>query len=137
MSNYIYYSLIHKKHPVVELLACIDLDTIEDDEPEVEYKQNDSYWDNNRPSYWKVDGVEYPLELDELKGLEVFEWDWISQALVDCEDSFDEVFIREFENATIYISYDRDFSSETAKKLPSGAIVENDYPFKERVWNSL
>lgn len=129
MDDWIYFSLVHKENPEVELKCCIDLDTIDDDEPNVEYQQNDAYWDQNRPHYWKVDGQELVSELNELKLIESTEWDWISQALVDVVgDSCDEVFIREFDKATLYMSYDRDFDSETAKKLPSGAIVENNYP---------
>lgn len=131
MTDYIYFSLIHKENPDVELKACIDLDTIDDDEPEIEYKQNDDYWDTHHPDYWKVDGIERTSELAELKELETYEWDWISQALVEWGDTLDEVFIREFEKATLYISYDRDFCSEIATQYLTGKIVKNDYPFKE------
>lgn len=129
--NYAYYSLILGENNDVELKGCIDLDTIDDDQPNSEYLQNDGTWNSQIPNYWKVDGKDLTTELETLKEIEVYEWDWISQALVDVvEESSDEVFIREFDKATIYMSYDGDFSSETAKKLPTGAIVENNYPFK-------
>ena len=117
--NYVYYSLIHNENQNVELKCCIDLDTIDDDEPTSEYQI-------------VVEDNEYSYELDELKELESEEWDWISQALCDVvsDAAPDEVFIREFDNATLYMSWDGDFCSETAKKLPIGKIVENSYPFK-------
>ena len=131
MDDWIYYSIILKENPEVELKCCIDLDTIDDDEPDVEYLQNDGTWANASPSYWKIDGDDLTFEMETLKELEVYEWDWISQALVEMVgDSLDEVFIREFDNATLYMSYDRDFCSETATKFPTGAIVKNNYPFK-------
>ena len=115
--NNIYYSLIHKNSNV-ELKCCIDLDTIDDDEPTSEYQ----IIVEDQESY----------ELDELKELESEEWDWISQALCDLvsDATSDEVFIREFDKATLYMSYDGDFSAETAKKFPLWKIVENNYPFK-------
>ena len=131
MSNYIYYSLILKENSDVELLACIDMDTIDDDEPTVEYLQNNGTFNTHTPDYWKVDGVDLSFEMDKLKEIESYEWDWISQALVEWEDSTNGVFIREFKDATLYISYDEGFSLETAETYPAGAIVKNDYPHKE------
>ena len=130
--NYAYYSLILRGNNDVELKGCIDLDTIDDDQPDSEYLQNDGTWNSQVPNYWKVDGKDLTPEMETLKEIEVYDWDWISQALVDVvEESDDEVFIREFDKAKLYMSYDGDFSSETAKKLPQGVIIENDYPFKE------
>lgn len=130
--NYVYYSLILRENNDVELKGCIDLDTIDDDQPDSEYLQNDGTWNSQLPNYWKVDGKDLTTEMETLKEIEVYEWDWISQALVDVvEESDDELFIREFDKATLYMSYDRDFEAETATKLPNGIIVKNNYPFKE------
>lgn len=129
--NYIYYTLISKENPEVELKGCIDIDTIEDDQPECDYLQNDGRWDSQVPKYWETHGEDQTHLLDSLREIEVYEWDWISQALVDVVESDDEIFIREFDKAKLYMSYDGDFSSETAIKLPQGVSIENDYPYKK------
>ena len=132
MDDWIYFSLVHKENPEVELKCCIDLDTIDDDSIDCEYLQNDRTWNTHTPQYCKIDGVDYTPVLNELQEIEVNEWGWISQALADVVgESYDEVFIREFDKATLYMSYDGDFEAETATKLPNGIIVKNNYPFKQ------
>ena len=117
--EYAYYTLIHNENSNVELKCCIDMDTIDDDEPTCEYQIT-------------VEDQKYSYELEELQELESEEWDWISQALCELvyDATSDEVFIREFDKGTLYMSWDGDFSSETAKKYPTGKIVENNYPFR-------
>ena len=127
MSNYIYYVIRHNKATEVELKCCIDLDTIDDDEPDCEYVGNDGVWNTQRPMFCKIDGKSFDFELNQLCEVESMEWDVISQILAECEDTVDEVFKRDFGVASLYVSYDIGFSSKMMKTYPLGRIVENDY----------
>lgn len=129
MTEYIFYSIRHNENRDVELKCCIDLDTIDDDEPTDEYLQNNGTWAQNAPTYWKTDGEDLTPLLDQLKAIESMQWGWITQALADCGGVLveNDTYIRDFENARLYISYDEDFGSEIATSYPLGRVIENDY----------
>ena len=134
MDDYIYFKLVHKgTFEPVELVGCINLDTIDDAEPEVEYIDNQGLWNCGRPDYCKIDGIDYTTELEELKEVEAYEWDVISQILVDCGeialdlvDDSDITFKREFESCDLYVAYNRDFDHPKMYVLPLGEIVDSD-----------
>ena len=104
-----YYKLIYKENPDVELICCVDMDTIDDDEVDCEWMQNTGLWDTQVPHYWKVDGVDLTYELEELFATSVSEWDYISQALVDCENE-EGVFVHNFEKCILLVSEDGEFA---------------------------
>lgn len=124
MANWMYYRLLHKENHDVELDCCIDLETIDDDEPDCEWMQNDGFWGNEMPDYCKIDGRDYYSELEKLKDINRIEWDFISQALVDWEDSRDEVFVREFKDAILLISYDNDFDEYYLSQKKSSIQID-------------
>ena len=132
MSDYIYFKLQHKEHKEVELVGCIDLDTIDDAEPDVEYIDNQGLWNCSRPDYCKIDGIDYTTELDELKEVEAYEWDVISQILVDCGDIAMEMpdsgitFKKEFENCNLYVAYNEDFDHPKMVVFPIREIRDSD-----------
>lgn len=73
----IYYAL-HKDN--LKLVGCVDLQTIDNDEPAVKYLQENGDWSVQTPQN----------ELyEELKQIESNEWDIISQVLVDMADYVD------------------------------------------------
>lgn len=129
MAEYMFYSIRHNENRDVELKCCIDLDTIDDDEPTVEYLQNDGTWAQNAPNYWKTDGEDLTPLFDQLKEIESVQWGWFTQILADCGDILveNDIWIRDFDDARLYISYDENFGSEIATSYPLGEVVENDY----------
>ncbi len=134
MDDWIYFKLQHKVHKEVELNGCIDLDTINDDEPDVEYQQNDGYWDRNPSQYCKINGEDFTFEFDQLKAFESMNWDIISEYLVNwgkiiISGKYDElgtdfIFKEEFDICNLYIAYDRDF--ENPKMYSSGETINSD-----------
>ena len=107
--DWIYFKLQSKENKEVELIGCIDLTTINDDEPECEYMQNDGTWETHLPDYYTIDNCDCTYELEQLKEVLTYESSFINQYLVDCgEDGSDAVSSHEFENCTLVISYDRD-----------------------------
>lgn len=129
MAEYMFYSIRHNENRDVELKCCIDLDTIDDDEPTVKYLQNDGNWLQTAPMYWKTDGEDLTPLLDQLKEIERMNWGWIAQILPDCGIVLveDDSFIRDFDNARMYFSRDENFGSEIATSYPLGRVIENDY----------
>lgn len=122
MDDWIYFKLVHKENKNVELIGCIDLCTIDDDEPDCEYMNNQGLWTQQRPDYWVVDGVNCYWEMESLKEVEVYEADMIPQYLVTAseiamETSSLRVFRKEFKDAFLYISYDPDFDGEITELL--------------------
>ena len=133
MDDYIYYKLQHKEYKEVELVGCIDLDTIDDDEPDVEYLQNDGLWGRYPSDYCKINGEDFTVEFDKLKETEHMEWGIIAQILADCGDiamelvdDSDITFKREFESCNLYVAYNRDFDHPKMYVLPLGEIVSSD-----------
>lgn len=125
--TWMYYKIKSEIEPMVELTSSVDMDTIDDDEVDGEYLQNDGQWGNQRPHYCKIDGVDYTPILDDLQEFESMEWGVIAQILVDCEDSpEDKVYKRPYNNVSLYVSYDADFSAETMTVLPRGVEEPND-----------
>ena len=145
--NEMYYTLVYKENPDVELKGCIDLDTIDDDQPDVEYLQNDGTWNTHAPSYWKVNGEDLSFELDKVKALESQEWGIISQYLNDWDEIMsdgtwddlgdDFVFCHEFSICNLYISYDYTFTHDKMLTTRAGAItsevVNNNHPMRRKL----
>lgn len=104
--SWIYYKLQHKKYKKVELIGCINLETIDDDEPDVEWMQNDGTWGNHMPSCCKINNIDYTPILDELKETLSYESDVINQFIFDCHDV--QKSFREFNNCVLCCSANKD-----------------------------
>lgn len=108
MENWIYYKLQSRKNTSAELIGCIDLCTLDDDEFDAEYMRNDGIWIDQMPDYWTNEiGKDCTSELMDLKEVHAYEWETIRKLLKEAEGSI-EVFEYEFDNARLYVSYDRD-----------------------------
>ena len=87
MSKYVSFKLISAKDERIYLNGSVNIETIDDDEAEFEYEQNDGLFSNHIPTYWKTFGED--LTDDFNRFLESIDWDMFRQWLWDCQDDND------------------------------------------------
>ena len=84
MSEYVSFKLISSEDERIYLNGSVDIDTIDDDEPEFEFEQNDGLFSNHLPQYWKTFGEN--LTDDFNRFIDSIDWDMFKQYLYDCKD---------------------------------------------------
>ena len=84
MSKYVCFKLISAKDERIYLNGSVDIDTIDDDEPEFEYEQNEGTFESHIPTYWKTFGENLTDDFDRF--IDTIDWDMLKQYLCDFQD---------------------------------------------------
>ena len=79
--QYVEFKLISSQDERIFLDGNVDIDTIDDDEPEFEYMQNNGTYDTHLPNYWKVDGDDLSDDFEVF--VHSIEWERLNQFLWD------------------------------------------------------
>ena len=79
--QYVEFKLISSQDERIFLDGNVDIDTIDDDEPEFEYMQNNGTYDTHLPIYWKVDGDDLSDDFEVF--VHSIEWERLNQFLWD------------------------------------------------------
>ena len=87
--KWVEFKLINSEDDRIYLKGNVDINTINDDEVEFEFEQNDGTYDTRIPHYWKTRGE------DLTESFEIFihsiDWDMLKQYLWDFQDENDTV----------------------------------------------
>lgn len=84
MEKYVGFKLISTKDERVYLNGSIDINPVDDDEPDYEFEQNDGTYSNHIPSYWKTFGENLTDDFDRF--IDTIDWDMLKQYLCDFQD---------------------------------------------------
>ena len=87
--KYVEFKLISSYDERIFLDGSVDIDTIDDDEPEFEFEQNDGTFNTQIPHYWKTLGEDLSDEFQNF--IHTIDWEMLKQFLWDFQD----------ENATV------------------------------------
>lgn len=89
MEKYVDFKLIKNEDERIYLNGSINIDTIDDDEPEFEFEQNDGTYSSRIPQYWKTRGDDLSDEFEIF--VQTIDWDMLKQYLWDFQDDNDAV----------------------------------------------
>ena len=97
MAKYVSFKLISAKDERIYLKGTVNIDTIDDDEPEFEFEQNDGTYNSQLPYYWKTNGE----DLSDAFGIftQTIDYEMLNQFLADFAD--DNVTINFYGNILI------------------------------------
>ena len=84
MEKYVNFKLISNKDGRIYLGGCIDINTVDDDEPEYEFEQNDGTYNSQIPHYWKINGDDLSTEFEVF--VQTIDWEMLNQFLWDFHD---------------------------------------------------
>ncbi len=84
MSKYVEFKLISTKDERIYLNGSIDINTVDDDEPEIEFEQNDGSYSHQIPRYWKTMGDDLSDEFQIF--VHSIDWSMLNQYLWDFRD---------------------------------------------------
>ena len=84
MDQYVEFNLISSKDKRIYLKGDVNIDTIQDDEPEFEYEQNDGTFSPHLPQYWKTSGNDLSDKFEIFLGN--IDWEMLNQYLYDFQD---------------------------------------------------
>ena len=89
MEKYVDFKLIKNEDERIYLNGSINIDTIDDDEPEFEFEQNDGTYSSQIPPYWKTRGDDLSDEFEIF--VQTIDWNMLKQYLWDFQDDNDAV----------------------------------------------
>ena len=121
MSKYVEFKLINPEDERIYLKGNVDINTIDDDEPEFEYEQNDGTFDTHLPSYWKTRGEDLTDAFEVF--LNIIDWEMFNQYLWDFQDDNDTV---NFQGNILIINEGND-KSTTIRVKESTKIKLNNF----------
>ena len=119
VEKWVSFKLINSDDERIYLDGSANINTIDDDEPEFEYEQNDGTYDSHIPNYWKTFGEDLTDVFEVF--VHTIDWEMLKQWLWDFQD----------ENATvnfygnILIINDGDDKSTTIRVKESTKIKLN------------
>ena len=89
MEKYVGFKLINSEDERIYLKGNVNIETIDDDEVEFEFEQNDGTYDTQIPHYWKTNGEDLTDAFTFF--VDTIDWDMFKQYLWDFQDDNDTV----------------------------------------------
>lgn len=86
--KYVEFKLINSEDERIYLKGNLNLETIDDDEPEWEFEQNNGMMENRVPQYWKTFNENLTDKFEIF--LESIDWDMFKQYLFDYKDEINK-----------------------------------------------
>lgn len=87
MAKYVEFKLVNSDDERIYLKGNVDIDTIDDDEPEFEFEQNDGTFSTHIPHYWKTYGDDLTDNFEVF--INTIDWEMLKQYLCDFQDDND------------------------------------------------
>lgn len=79
--SWVSFKLINKEDHRVYIAGELDVDTVDDDEPEYTFEQNDGTFSSHLPTYWKTNSADLTDEFNEFS--QSLDWEMLNQYLWD------------------------------------------------------